>query len=121
MQSNLQLQLLVMLKVMCAQVPLQPLMNDLESQTYEVFEKDDTKYVAYENAVHQALTERRVSGHSASTSDAGQSASSTSPVVNIMVVGAGRGPLVMASLRAGASVVLHVSAALSGTAARRGT
>ena len=32
----------------CAQAPLQPLQDNLESQTYEVFEKDPVKYAQYE-------------------------------------------------------------------------
>ena len=85
----------------CVQVPLQPLMNDLESQTYEIFEKDVTKYIAYENAIHQALIERHASGREASTSGSSAQTQSDEPPVHIMVVGAGRGPLVRASLRAG--------------------
>eukprot|EP01116_Phalansterium_solitarium_P004759 TRINITY_DN1586_c0_g1_i1.p1 TRINITY_DN1586_c0_g1~~TRINITY_DN1586_c0_g1_i1.p1 ORF type:complete len:625 (+),score=223.40 TRINITY_DN1586_c0_g1_i1:84-1958(+) len=68
------------------QAPLQPLQDNLESQTYEVFERDATKYSTYEQAVHQALL----------TKPAGET-------VVLMVVGAGRGPLVRASLRAGLS------------------
>ena len=41
------------------QVPLQPLADNLESQTYEVFEKDPVKYVNYEEAVFLALQVRR--------------------------------------------------------------
>jgi type II protein arginine methyltransferase len=37
------------------QSPLQPLMDNLESSTYEVFEKDPVKYQRYEDAVHAAL------------------------------------------------------------------
>ena len=33
------------------QCPLQPLMDNLESQTYEVFEKDPVKYSEYEAAI----------------------------------------------------------------------
>uniref|UniRef100_A0A3P8X235 Protein arginine N-methyltransferase 5 n=1 Tax=Cynoglossus semilaevis TaxID=244447 RepID=A0A3P8X235_CYNSE len=56
------------------QSPLQPLMDNLESQTYEVFEKDPIKYSQYQQV--------RVVGQV------------------LMVLGAGRGPLVNASLRA---------------------
>jgi protein arginine N-methyltransferase 5 len=68
------------------QAPLQPLQDNLENATYQVFEKDPVKYVQYEEAVYQALMEKYkdVEG----------------PCV--MVVGAGRGPLVLASLRASA-------------------
>lgn len=40
------------------QCPLQPLQDNLESQTYEVFERDSIKYVKYEEAVHRALCDR---------------------------------------------------------------
>ena len=40
------------------QAPLQPLQDDLESQTYETFEKDVTKYTTYEEAVRRALLDR---------------------------------------------------------------
>lgn len=37
------------------QAPLQPLMDNLESQTYEAFEKDPVKYRQYERAIVKAL------------------------------------------------------------------
>lgn len=40
------------------QAPLQPLMDNLESGVYEVFEKDPVKYRLYEEAVFKALVER---------------------------------------------------------------
>ncbi|CAH0383631.1 unnamed protein product [Bemisia tabaci] len=70
------------------QCPLQPLSDNLESQTYEVFEKDPIKYREYQRAVYQALLDR-VSEENAST-----------VVTVVMVLGAGRGPLVRASLNA---------------------
>ena len=39
------------------QAPLQPLMDNLESVTYETFEKDASKYIQYEEAVRCALTD----------------------------------------------------------------
>jgi len=33
-------------------------MNNLESQTYEVFEKDPVKYRVYQSAIHEALMDR---------------------------------------------------------------
>eukprot|EP00741_Cyanophora_paradoxa_P021378 tig00021350_g20637.t1 len=69
------------------QAPLQPLQDNLESQTYETFEKDPIKYVRYEQAVEAALRDRAAPGS----------------VTVLMVVGAGRGPLVRASLRASKS------------------
>lgn len=39
-------------------MPLQPLQDNLELQTYETFERDTPKYAAYERAVHDALLDR---------------------------------------------------------------
>jgi len=70
------------------QVPLQPLTDNLESMTYEVFEKDPVKYNLYEAAIERALAdwstdlERRKSR----------------PIVT--VAGAGRGPLVTRAVKA---------------------
>lgn len=66
------------------QAPLQPLMDNLESVTYETFEKDASKYIQYEEAVRCALLDLVNPDEEGS----------------VMVVGAGRGPLVRASLRA---------------------
>ncbi|MDB9924768.1 protein arginine N-methyltransferase [bacterium] len=71
------------------QAPLQPLMDNLESATYETFEKDASKYIQYEEAVLAYLTDR------VSDVDAKNGKETV-----LMVVGAGRGPLVRASLRA---------------------
>eukprot|EP00850_Spirogloea_muscicola_P017646 SM000154S01381 [mRNA] locus=s154:56254:62451:- [translate_table: standard] len=70
------------------QAPLQPLMDNLEAQTYETFEKDAKKYSQYQQAVHQALLDKVSDADSANTT------------LVLMVVGAGRGPLVRASLAA---------------------
>ncbi|XP_052211618.1 protein arginine N-methyltransferase 1.5 isoform X2 [Diospyros lotus] len=70
------------------QSPLQPLMDNLEAQTYETFEKDTVKYLQYQRAISKALLDR--------ISD--EDASKITTV--LMVVGAGRGPLVRASLQA---------------------
>lgn len=71
------------------QTPLQPLMENLESQTYEVFEKDPVKYREYQRAVKLALLDRVPEDKKDEITTV------------IMVVGAGRGPLVRASLNAG--------------------
>jgi hypothetical protein len=76
------------------QAPLQPLMDNLESQTYETFEKDDTKYSTYEEAVFRALQDLPAPTPAEASGPGGGAAV-------VMVVGAGRGPLVRASLRAG--------------------
>ena len=51
-----------------SQAPLQPLQDNLESQTYETFEKDGTKYAQYQAAVHAALLDRPAPANGASTS-----------------------------------------------------
>lgn len=70
------------------QSPLQPLMDNLESQTYEIFEKDPIKYSQYQKAVYRALLDRVPLEKREDKETV------------IMVVGAGRGPLVRASLAA---------------------
>ncbi|KAL8698223.1 MAG: hypothetical protein Q9224_001947 [Gallowayella concinna] len=73
------------------QGPLQPLSDNLESMTYEVFEKDPVKYDLYEAAIRRAL---------ADWTAAGKTVSSPSGNIVVAVVGAGRGPLVSRALRA---------------------
>jgi protein arginine N-methyltransferase 5 len=70
------------------QAPLQPLQDNLESQTYETFERDGRKYKVYGEAVRQALLDKVPPSEAATT------------VTVLMVVGAGRGPLVTASIAA---------------------
>ncbi|ESO87913.1 hypothetical protein LOTGIDRAFT_194048 [Lottia gigantea] len=70
------------------QSPLQPLMDNLESQTYEIFERDPVKYSQYQKAVYYALLDK------ISESEKDQKK------IVLMVVGAGRGPLVRAALAA---------------------
>ncbi|KAI0401523.1 methyltransferase-like protein [Xylaria palmicola] len=75
------------------QSPLQPLSDNLESVTYEVFEGDPVKYDQYEAAVEAALREWSELKKPTS-SPAGDGA------VVIAVAGSGRGPLVTRALRA---------------------
>ncbi|XP_054276086.1 protein arginine N-methyltransferase 5-like [Macrosteles quadrilineatus] len=70
------------------QIPLQPLMDNLDSQTYEVFEKDPVKYSEYQRAIYLALLDRVPPEQKDSVTQI------------VMVVGAGRGPLVNAALNA---------------------
>lgn len=65
------------------QAPLQPLMDNLESSTYEVFERDPVKYALYEEAVYKCLLQRPAR-----------------EMTSIWVCGAGRGPLVTRCLNA---------------------
>ncbi|KAI1736400.1 methyltransferase-like protein [Xylaria scruposa] len=72
------------------QSPLQPLSDNLESVTYEVFEGDPVKYNQYEIAIEEALRE---------WSELKKPTSSPDGVV-IAVAGSGRGPLVTRALEA---------------------
>ena len=78
------------------QSPLQPLMDNLESQVYETFERDPVKYNAYEVAIAAALTEL--------DSNMGK----WKQTVVITVVGAGRGPLIACALRAAAATNVKI-------------
>ncbi|PGH26969.1 hypothetical protein AJ80_01353 [Polytolypa hystricis UAMH7299] len=75
------------------QAPLQPLTVNLESITYEVFEKDPIKYEWYERAIAKALSDWAAQKKPTSSGDG---------KVVLAVVGAGRGPLVTRALRASA-------------------
>ncbi|KAI0420327.1 methyltransferase-like protein [Xylaria grammica] len=72
------------------QSPLQPLSDNLESVTYEVFEGDPVKYNQYENAIEEALREWAELKKPTSSPDG----------VVIAVAGSGRGPLVTRALQA---------------------
>lgn len=130
------------------QDPLQPLMDNLESATYEVFERDPVKYQQYEDAIYKAVldisvkkketlakfaeinakesatAESKTAGSDANAekNSNAASASSTTPAAPsskasaatapknangwqtqqlvVMIVGAGRGPIVEAAMRA---------------------
>lgn len=73
------------------QAPLQPLTVNLESITYEVFEKDPIKYEWYERAIAKALKDWAKQGKPTCHPDGH---------VVLAVVGAGRGPLVTRAIRA---------------------
>ncbi|KAJ5654065.1 hypothetical protein N7490_001068 [Penicillium lividum] len=85
------------------QAPLQPLTVNLESITYEVFEKDPIKYEWYEKAIYKALKD---------WADQKKPTSHPDGKVILAVVGAGRGPLVTraikASVEAGVEIDLWV-------------
>ena len=77
------------------QTPLQPLMDNLEGETYEGFEKDPIKYRQYEEAVYRALLDRSDKvPMCAFPSPPSRTRPLTRLLRTIFVVGAGRGPLV---------------------------
>lgn len=66
--------------------PLQPLHDNLDSSTYETFERDPAKYVAYQKAIERALFDMvPVAG---------------GRTIVLIIVGAGRGPLIRAAVNA---------------------
>lgn len=67
------------------QQPLQPLMDNLPSSIYEVFEQDPVKYKQYEIALTRAFKDYKNNNQSE---------------IVVMMVGAGRGPIVEAVMRA---------------------
>ncbi|KAL8409541.1 hypothetical protein RB594_007835 [Gaeumannomyces avenae] len=73
------------------QSPLQPLSDNLESSTYEMFEGDPVKYDQYEKAITEAMAEWKMLDKPTSSSDG---------ALVVAVAGAGRGPLVTRVLRA---------------------
>lgn len=81
------------------QAPLQPLTDNLESITYEVFEKDPIKYDWYERAIARALSD---------WAEQEKPVSSPHGRVVVAVVGAGRGPLVTRALRAAEAVGVEI-------------
>ena len=87
------------------QSPLQPLMDNLEAQTYEVFESDPVKYDRYEEATRKALADLL---RERALEPEPQLPPSSSSYIVITVVGAGRGPLVSAALKAAWSLSVPV-------------
>lgn len=81
------------------QAPLQPLTVNLESMTYEIFEKDPIKYAWYERAIARALHDWIEQGKPTSNPDGR---------VVVAVVGAGRGPLVTRALKASEEVGVEI-------------
>lgn len=81
------------------QAPLQPLTVNLESITYEVFEKDPIKYSWYGRAIARALHD---------WAEAEKPPSGPDGRIVVAVVGAGRGPLVTRVLQAADDVGVEV-------------
>lgn len=79
------------------QSPLQPLSDNLESATYEMFEGDPVKYDQYELAIIEAMADwKALKKPTSSVPYEGHS----DPELVVTVAGAGRGPLVTRVLRA---------------------
>jgi type II protein arginine methyltransferase len=79
------------------QIPLQPLRDNLQSQTYECFEEDNTKYDYYEMALNKALKNFKEKGFLNLKNEKNletENNSKISRVLTACVLGGGRGPLV---------------------------
>lgn len=79
------------------QSPLQPLSDNLESATYEMFEGDPVKYDQYELAITEAMIEWKELKKPTSSVPYEES---SGPELIVTVAGAGRGPLVTRVIRA---------------------
>lgn len=87
------------------QSPLQPLMNNLGASHYELFETDTGKYAQYEKALALAFTHFRLHGRFFPDSQPPVAVPAdvimeSEHEISILVVGAGRGPLVKAAFAA---------------------
>lgn len=91
------------------QSPLQPLMNNLESMSYETFENDTVKYTQYQAALTAALNDYKQFGYFKNQrkgqptgrpeEDEKMRAGGEGPV-KILLAGAGRGPIIRCAFRA---------------------
>lgn len=68
--------------------PLQPLFDNLDTSTYETFERDPMKYSLYQKAIESALL------------DMVPDEEKETKTIILMIVGAGRGPLIRSALNA---------------------
>ena len=85
------------------QSPLQPLADNLESSTYEVFENDKIKYDIYEESLYKAFLDKKKYGRFLQTKqigDQGQHLAEFNEEITVMYFGAGRGPLIRKAIKA---------------------
>lgn len=85
------------------QSPLQPLADNLESATYEVFENDKIKYDIYEDSLYKAFLDKKAHGRFLQTkalSSSEEVKEDKSGEITVMYFGAGRGPLIRKALKA---------------------
>ena len=81
------------------QIPLQPLKDNLQSQTYECFEDDVAKYNLYEKALFEAFVNFKETGFlqmekvNNFRKNNSEILKTQQKILNVCLVGAGRGPL----------------------------
>ena len=82
------------------EIPLQPLYDNLDTFTYEIFERDPVKYILYQKAIQAALIDKVAEDDIETVT------------IRLLIVGAGRGPLIRAafnaSLNSGRKIKLYV-------------
>lgn len=97
------------------QIPLQPLKDNLQSQTYECFEDDIAKYDLYEKALLRAFNKFKETGYlqieKLKEVEKGNTKiieSRKNKTLNVCLVGAGRGPImrriILASISSGINI-----------------
>lgn len=98
------------------QSPLQPLADNLESATYEVFENDKIKYDIYEDSLYKAFVDKKRYGRFFQTQEPPKELEPMSdlgygtlenPIV-VMYFGAGRGPLIRKAIKAAERADVHI-------------
>ncbi len=101
------------------QIPLQPLKDNLQSQTYECFEDDIAKYDLYEQALYKAFINYKITGHlqvdkvrTFNESKEENVNPYTNRNLNVCLVGAGRGPLMRRIISAAKNADLTINAYL---------
>lgn len=79
-------------------LPLQPLKDNLESDTYRVMEMDPVKYQRYEEAIYAALMDRKKEIGESSSSKKKNVQIDRNFTITLCVIGPGRGPLIERSI-----------------------
>ncbi len=81
--------------------PLDPLHDNLDSDTYRIMEQDPIKYERYEEALEAAMRDIYEQRH-------GKISRSKEHKLHVLVVGPGRGPLIQSSLQAAGRLKIEV-------------
>jgi hypothetical protein len=91
------------------QSPLQPLTDHLEYYTYEIFEQDPVKYVQYQTAMYQSMIDFWKQHEQQQQQQQPIHTTTTTTIIPyiVLVVGAGRGPLVTACIQAYTQFMMH--------------
>jgi protein arginine N-methyltransferase 5 len=99
------------------QIPLQPLKDNLQSQTYECFEDDVAKYELYEKALFNAFINYKETGHLKiekvnefrNSNNSNKKEINNNKILNVCLVGAGRGPVMRRVINASINAGLNIN------------